>query len=175
MGTFRAGLKSETDHLGARDEAPYSFDVHEQTTLVVTDDLGINDLGAYGRMEHRTPHLDRLAAEGLRFTSAYVSSPICSPSRAALMTGRVPARLHITTFIPGRANAESQMLLHPEMRQRLPLEEVTLAERLRAAGYATAAIGKWHLGEEGFGPLEQGFDLYHAGQIQLIKRLIGGR
>jgi arylsulfatase A len=132
--------------------------------FVLADDLGINDLGVYGRTEHRTPHLDRLAAEGVRFTNAYVSSPICSPSRAALMTRRAPARLHITTFIPGRANAASQMLLHPEMRQRLPLEEVTLAERLRAAGYATAAIGKWHLGEAGFGPREQGFDLYHAGQ-----------
>jgi neutral ceramidase len=132
--------------------------------IVLADDLGVNDLGVYGRKEHRTPHLDRLAADGLRFTSAYVASPICSPSRAALMTGRAPARLHLTTFIPGRADAPSQRLLHPPMLQRLPLEEVTLAERLREAGYATAAIGKWHLGGAGFTPLEQGFDVYHPGQ-----------
>lgn len=132
--------------------------------FILADDLGINDLAVYGRREHRTPHLDRLAAEGLRFTSAYAASPICSPSRAALMTGRAPARLHLTTYLPGRADAPSQKLLHPVMRQQLPLEEATLAERLRSAGYATAMIGKWHLGGAGFTPLEQGFDVYHAGQ-----------
>ena len=132
--------------------------------FILADDLGINDLGVYGRTEHRTPNLDRLAAEGLRFTTAYVASPICSPSRAALMTGRAPARLHITTFIPGRDDAPSQKLLHPPMRQQLPLDETTIAERLRAAGYRSAMIGKWHLGGEGFSPREQGFDVYHAGQ-----------
>lgn len=132
--------------------------------FILADDLGINDLGVYGRTEHRTPNLDRLAAEGLRFTTAYVASPICSASRAALMTGRAPARLHLTTFLPGRADATSQKLLHPPIRQQLPLEETTLAERLHAAGYATAASGKWHLGGVGFTPREQGFDVYHAGQ-----------
>ena len=132
--------------------------------FILADDLGVNDLGIYGRKDHRTPNLDRLATEGLRFTTAYVGSPICSPSRAAIMTGRAPARLHLTTFIPGRPDAPSQKLLHPPMRQQLPLEEITLAERLRAAGYATALIGKWHLGEAGFTPREQGFDIYHAGQ-----------
>jgi arylsulfatase A len=132
--------------------------------FILADDLGVNDLGVYGRKDHRTPHLDRLAAEGLRFTSAYVASPICSPSRAAIMTGRSPARLHLTTFIPGRADAPSQRLLHPPMRQQLALEETTLAERLRGVGYATAMIGKWHLGGAGFTPREQGFDVYHAGQ-----------
>jgi arylsulfatase A-like enzyme len=132
--------------------------------FILADDLGVNDLGVYGRKDHHTPNLDRLAARGLRFTTAYVASPICSPSRAALMTGRAPARLHITTYLPGRADAPSQRLLHPPMRQALPLEETTLAERLRAAGYATAAIGKWHLGGAGFTPREQGFDVYHAGQ-----------
>jgi arylsulfatase A len=99
--------------------------------FILADDLGVNDLGAYGRKDHRTPHLDRLAAEGARFTSAYVASPICSPSRAAIMSGLAPARLHLTTFIPGRANAPSQRLLHPVMRQQLPLEQATLAERRR--------------------------------------------
>jgi arylsulfatase A-like enzyme len=131
--------------------------------FILADDLGINDLGVYGRTEHRTPNLDRLAAEGLRFTTAYVASPICSASRAALMTGRAPARLHLTTFLPGRADATSQKLLHPPIRQQLPLEETTLAERLHAAGYATAAIGKWHLGGVGFTPPELVFDVFHAG------------
>ena len=132
--------------------------------FILADDLGVNDLAVYGRKEHRTPNLDRLAAEGLRFTTAYVGSPICSPSRAAIMTGRAPARLHLTTFIPGRGDAPSQKLLHPKMRQQLPLEESTLAERLRAGGYATAMIGKWHLGGAGFAPQDQGFDVYHPGQ-----------
>ena len=132
--------------------------------FILTDDLGVNDLGAYGRREHRTPNLDRLAAEGLRLTTAYVASPICSPSRAAILTGLAPARLHITTFLPGRADAATQKLLHPAIRPHLPLDQVTLAERLRAAGYATGAVGKWHLGGAGFGPREQGFDAYHAGQ-----------
>lgn len=132
--------------------------------FILADDLGVNDLHCYGRADHKTPNLDRLAAEGMRFTVAFCAQPICSPSRAALMTGKTPARLHLTTYLPGRANANSQKLLHPEMRQALPLEEVTLAERLKAEGYATAAIGKWHLGGKGFLPTDQGFDLYHAGQ-----------
>ncbi len=132
--------------------------------FILADDLGVNDLGVYGRRDHRTPNLDRLAAEGLRFTAAYVASPICSPSRAAIMTGRAPARLHLTTFLPGRADAASQKLLHPQIRQQVPLEETTIAEQLRSAGYATAAIGKWHLGGAGYGPREQGFDVHHAGQ-----------
>lgn len=132
--------------------------------FILADDLGVNDLGVYGRRDHRTPNLDRLAADGLRFTTAYVASPICSASRAAILTGRAPARLHLTTFLPGRPDAPSQKLLHPAIRQELPLEETTLAERLRAAGYATAAIGKWHLGGAGFSPREQGFDVYHPGE-----------
>jgi arylsulfatase A-like enzyme len=131
--------------------------------LILADDLGINDLAVYGRKEHHTPNLDRLAAEGLRFTTSYVASPICSPSRAAIMTGRAPARLHLTTFLPGRPDTPAQRLLHPAMRQQLPLEELTLAERLRSLGYATAMIGKWHLGGAGFEPTNQGFDVYHPG------------
>jgi arylsulfatase A-like enzyme len=132
--------------------------------LIFADDLGINDLGCYGRSEHQTPRLDRLATQGMRFTSAYCAQPICSPSRAAIMTGRHPARLHLTTFLPGRADAKTQKLLHPKINQQLPLEETTLAEALKKAGYATGCFGKWHLGGQGFGPKEQGFETYFAGQ-----------
>ncbi|MDB6149299.1 MAG: atsA 19 [Chthoniobacter sp.] len=126
--------------------------------LILADDLGINDLACYGRKDHRTPHLDQLAAQGMRFTSAYCAQPICSPSRAALITGKAPARLHLTNFLPGRADAPSQKLLQPVIEGQLPLEQVTLAELLRDAGYATGCIGKWHLGGRGFSAKEQGFD-----------------
>ena len=132
--------------------------------FILADDLGINDLACYGRTEHRSPHLDRLAAQGTRFTASYCAQPICSPSRAAILTGRAPARLHLTTFLPGRPDAPSQKLLHPKINQQLPLEETTLAEALRKEGYATACIGKWHLGGKGFLPTDQGFDVYHPGE-----------
>src|SRR6201999_4444508 len=120
--------------------------------LILADDLGINDLGCYGRKDQSTPNLDRLAGEGMRFTCALCAQPICSPSRAALLTGKCPARLHLTNFLPGRADAPSQKLLQPVIEGQLPLEEMTVAELLRDAGYATACIGKWHLGGAGFGP-----------------------
>ena len=131
--------------------------------FVFADDLGINDLHCYGRAEHHTPNLDRLAEQGMRFADAYCAQPICSPSRAALMTGKSPARLHLTNFLPGRADAPSQKLLQPVIEGQLPLEEITIAELLRDAGCATACIGKWHLGGQGFGPKEQGFDFAFEG------------
>jgi arylsulfatase A-like enzyme len=132
--------------------------------VIFTDDLGINDLSCYGREDQSTLRLDAMAAEGIRFTSAYCAQPICSPSRAAILTGKHPARLHITTYLPGRPNARSQKLLHPQIQMQLPLAEKTLAEYLKDAGYATACIGKWHLGGAGFGPPEQGFDVVHTGR-----------
>lgn len=131
--------------------------------LILADDLGVNDLGCYGRKEHATPNLDRLAAEGMLFKTAYCAQPICSPSRASLMTGKAPARLNLTNFLPGRADATSQKLLHPKMAQQLPLEEVTLAELLKTAGYATACIGKWHLGPQK-DVAQQGFDFVFTGK-----------
>ncbi len=132
--------------------------------LILADDLGINDLSCYGRKDQPTPNLDRLAGEGVRFTSSYCAQAICSASRAALMTGKCPARLHLTNFLPGRPDAPSQRVKQPVIEGQLPLEEVTIAERLRDAGYATGHIGKWHLGGAGFGPKEQGFDTTYAGQ-----------
>ena len=136
--------------------------VKPNIVLVFADDLGINDLACYGRADHHTPHLDRLATQGVRFTSAYTAQPICSPSRAALMTGKCPARLNITNFLPGRPDAPSQRLLQPRIEGQLPLEEVTIAELLREAGYATGLFGKWHLGGPKFGPDKQGFDVVVA-------------
>jgi arylsulfatase A len=132
--------------------------------FILCDDLGINDLHCYGRQDHHTPNLDRLAAEGMRFTSAYCAQPICSPSRAALLTGKAPARLHLTTYLPGRPDCVSQKVLHPEIQTQVPLTEKMLPKYFIDAGYVSAAIGKWHVGGEGFGPLEHGFDVYHAGQ-----------
>ena len=134
--------------------------------FILCDDLGINDLHCYGRADHRTPHLDRLATQGMRFTSAYAAQPICSPSRAAILTGKAPARLHLTTFLPGRPNRTSQQVLHPEIEMQVGLGEKMLSRHFKSAGYVTAAIGKWHVGGNGFGPLDQGFDFAHAGSAR---------
>src|SRR5438874_11292618 len=105
--------------------------------LIVADDLGWADLGCYGSKFHKTPHLDRLAAAGARFTDAYAAAPICSPTRAALLTGKYPARLNLTDWLPGRADRPDQKLLRAVIKQELPADEVTLAAALKAAGYAT--------------------------------------
>ena len=131
--------------------------------FILCDDLGVNDLSCYGRKDQPTPNLDRLANEGMRFTCAYCASPICSASRASILTGKAPGRLHITNFLPGRADATSQKLIQPEIEGQLPLEEVTIAAALHGAGYVSACIGKWHVGGPGFGPKERGFDYYFAG------------
>lgn len=131
--------------------------------VIMIDDLGRQDLGCYGSQYYRTPHIDQLAKQGVQFSNAYAACPVCSPTRAALMTGKYPARLHLTDWLPGRGNKPAQKLACPPIQNQLPLEEVTLAEAFRKAGYATGHIGKWHLGGEGFGPLEQGFDSNVAG------------
>ncbi len=132
--------------------------------FILCDDLGVNDLHCYGRQDHRTPHLDKLAGQGTRFTSAYCAQPICSPSRAALLTGKNPARLHLTTYLPGRADCAAQKVLHPEIEMQVPLTEKALPRYFKEAGYACGAFGKWHIGGKGFGPVEHGFDSYHPGK-----------
>jgi len=125
--------------------------------VILVDDMGWRDLACQGSGFYETPHIDRLAAAGMRFTQGYSACTVCSPSRAALMTGQYPARLHLTDWIAGHQRPHAQ-LLPPDWTKHLPLETVTVAERLKAAGYATASIGKWHLGGPAFHPEHQGFD-----------------
>lgn len=117
--------------------------------IIYTDDMGYSDLSCYGETRWQTPAIDRMAAEGVRFTDFYSASSLSSPSRAALLTGRYPARMGVNS------------VFFPTSYTGMPPEEVTIAEMLRNAGYATAAVGKWHLGHrDRFLPLQQGFDEY---------------
>lgn len=134
--------------------------------FILADDYGWRDLGCYGSTFYETPNLDHLAAEGVRFTQAYAACPVCSPTRASIMTGKYPARLHLTDWLPGYGDVPWHKLKRPDFLQHLPLEEVTLAEAAKAAGYATGIVGKWHLGGEGFFPEDQGFDV-NAGGCEL--------
>ena len=123
------------------------------------DDLGWRDLGCYGSPFYETPHIDQFATQSVRFTQAYATCHVCSPTRASIMTGKYPARLQLTDWLPGRREFSFQKLKNAKIHQQLPLQEVTIAEALKQHGYRTAHIGKWHLGEEPFGPLQQGFDI----------------
>ena len=130
--------------------------------FLLVDDLGWNDLGCYGSTFYETPNIDQLAKDGMRFTDAYASCPVCSPSRASILTGKHPARLNITDWIPG-LDPKDKPLLGTQDRHELPLEEETLAERFKKAGYKTAFFGKWHLGDQGYYPENQGFDINKGG------------
>ena len=132
----------------------------------LVDDLGWADLGCYGSQFHQTPNIDALAAGGMRFTQGYAACPVCSPTRASILTGRHPVRVEITDWIPGmRAEkAANRRFHHVDDRDQLALCEVTFAEHLRdQADYQTFFIGKWHLGAQGHWPTEQGFDVNIAG------------
>lgn len=144
---------------GARSEG------HPNVVVVLVDDLGAMDIGAYGSSFYETPNIDALAARGILFTDGYAAHPVCSPTRAALMTGKNPARaeVNITDWIPG-VMPKNRKLLGPEINQELPHAEVTIAEALKEHGYDTWFFGKWHLGEtEEFWPLSQGFDVNVGG------------
>jgi arylsulfatase A-like enzyme len=127
----------------------------EQPNVVVifADDMGYGDIGCYGHPTIRTPNLDRMAAEGMKFTSFYSAAEVCTPSRAALLTGRLPLRSGMCS--------DTRRVLFPESAGGLPASEVTLAEALKAKGYATACIGKWHLGHlPEYLPMKHGFDVF---------------
>ena len=144
--------------------------------VIMADDLGWRDLHCYGNAQVDTPALDQLAAEGMRFTNGYAAAPVCTPTRAAMMTGQSPARLRITNHAPGNPDGfalKDSPLHEAENIRHLPLAAVTIAERLFAAGYATAHVGKWHLshttrGDQGvtekdLRPEKQGFELNIGG------------
>lgn len=130
--------------------------------FILADDLGYGDLGCYGSKIHETPNLDRLALQGMRFTQAYAACSVCSPTRASILSGKYPARLDLTIWLNG-SSGNRRKLLDAPFAKFLPLKEVTIAEALKKAGYATASIGKWHLGPKPYYPEHQGFDLNIAG------------
>ncbi|MFW6188977.1 MAG: sulfatase [Planctomycetota bacterium] len=128
--------------------------------FILIDDMGWKDLGCYGSTFYETPNLDRLARQGMRFTDAYASCPVCSPTRASILTGRYPARVGVTNFIGGHTRGR---LIDAPYVDHLPLENHTLASALRDGGYNTYHVGKWHLGGEQYWPERQGFDANVAG------------
>ncbi|MBM4024975.1 MAG: sulfatase [Planctomycetes bacterium] len=146
--------------------------------FILVDDLGWADLGCYGSRYHETPNLDKLASQGMRFTNAYAACAVCSPTRAAVMTGRYPARLGVTDWIRSRFQGgkipedkknptkhvgdKKQKLLCPPNALWLESQEITIAEALQQAGYVSCHIGKWHLGTDDWYPEKQGFE-YNIG------------
>lgn len=133
----------------------------------LADDLGQRDLGAYGSTFYETPNLDRLARDGAKFTDAYAACPVCSPTRAAILSGQWPQRTGITDYIgapmqPDQWKRNTKLLPAP-YSDRLALDTPTLAKAMKAAGYATFFAGKWHLGPEGWWPENQGFDINMGG------------
>jgi arylsulfatase A-like enzyme len=127
--------------------------------FILADDLGYTDLGCYGNPFHKTPFLDSLARSGILFTQAYSTSPVSSPSRAAILTGRHPARLHLTNFLTGNKTDTASPVLPAPWKNYLSSDEVTLAELLREQGYSTGIVGKWHLGNaDSLTAAAQGFD-----------------
>ncbi|MCK4677277.1 MAG: sulfatase [Bacteroidales bacterium] len=145
-------------------------EVHPPNVIFfLVDDMGWSDVGCYGSEYYETPNIDRLAKEGMRFTNAYASCTVCSPTRASILTGKYPGRLHITHAIPIRGykridNGTGTPLMDADYVMNLPLEEVTIAEALKLAGYATISIGKWHVCDEPeYFPEYQGFDKNVAG------------
>ncbi len=150
---------------GAQDQRPPNI------IIIFADDLGYGDLGCYGHPTIRTPRLDAMAREGQRWTDFYVAANVCTPSRAALLTGRYPVRSGMTSNRVG--------VLFPNSTGGLPATEITLAEQLRTAGYATAAVGKWHLGHlPQYLPTAHGFDSYfgipYSNDMDRVSELSGG-
>jgi arylsulfatase A len=133
--------------------------------LILADDLGWTDLACYGSKLYETPNIDQLARDGMKFTQNYSACTVCSPTRAALLTGKYPARLHITDWIPGEM-PDNPKLIVPDWTKYLPLEETTMANVFHDASYATVSLGKWHLGGKKYYPDKHGFDSFLAGTDQ---------
>ena len=134
--------------------SPASASKSPNIIIILADDLGYADLGCYGHPSIRTPNLDRMAAEGLRFTDFYAAAPLCTPSRAGLLTGRLPIR-------SGMAGGPGRHVLYPNNPGGLPADEITIASALKTKGYTTCAIGKWHLGDlPDYLPTKRGFDAF---------------
>ena len=130
--------------------------------FILVDDLGWNDLGYSGSNFYESPNIDSLSKDSYEFLTAYAASSVCSPTRASIMTGKHPARVNITDWIPG-FDPKNRPLLGPTDLNQLPLEEITIAEKLKESGYKTFYSGKWHLGSEGFYPEQNGFDINIGG------------
>lgn len=126
--------------------------------LFLVDDLGWKDVGCYGSKFYETPNIDKLAEQGVKFTNAYAACHVCSPTRASILSGKYPARINLTDWLPGRKDFAYQKLQNVEVIQQMPYEETTLAEALKEKGYSTAIVGKWHLGEAPSDPTKHGFD-----------------
>lgn len=151
--------------LNASDRVKTKSAEKPNVVFILADDLGWRDLSNEGSTFYESPHIDRIAKEGMKFTRGYAACQVCSPSRAAIMTGKAPARIKITDYIgaPGGTQWKRNTKLLPAQYQRhLPHEEVSLAEAFKQAGYATFFAGKWHLGNEGSFPEDHGFD-FNAG------------
>ncbi len=134
--------------------------------IILIDDLGSQDLGCYGQAYISTPNIDKLAREGMRWTNAYAACPVCSPSRAALLTGKSTARVHFTghiTAIRKHRYPENGRIIPPDDLMYLPHKEMLIPEVIAHLGYQSISIGKWHVGHEGFYPTDQGFDINIAG------------
>ena len=131
--------------------------------FILVDDLGWKDIQNYGSDYHQTPNIDALANAGVKFTNAYTTSSVCSPTRASILTGKYPARLHLTDYIPGKPFPKAK-LLSPNWQKYLDTSEITIAERFQENGYKTVHIGKWHLGKDTiYWPENQGFDINIGG------------
>jgi arylsulfatase A-like enzyme len=136
--------------------------------FILLDDFGYTDLGCYGSKFYETPNIDRLASQSIKFTDAYAACPVCSPTRASIMTGKYPVNTGITDWIPGRqasnTGSPNDKLISLPFKQELGLDEVTIAEVLQKNGYRTMISGKWHLGETPqYWPENQGFDVNKGG------------
>lgn len=151
-----------TPFLRSRSIASETTSRRPNIVLMLVDDLGYGDFACYGDRFHETPNIDRLCKEGVKFTDAYAAAPVCSPSRAAILTGQHPARLHLTQWIPGVVYPHEK-LLEPKNADHLPMGVPTLATELKKLGYKTGSFGKWHLGGPGFLPEDFGFDVNIAG------------